>query len=81
MCSSDLGLRVPADLSIAGFDDIAWASHTVPPLTTVRIPREEMGRAAARAVVAQLEGGPVAPAETVLHTALVVRASCAPPRR
>jgi len=77
----EAGLRVPADLSIAGFDDIAWASHTVPPLTTVRIPREEMGRAAARAVVAQLEDGPAAPAAAVLHTALVVRASCAPPRR
>ena len=75
------GLRVPDDISVAGFDDIAWASHTVPPLTTVRIPREEMGRAAARAVVVQLEGGPAVPAATVLHTALVVRASCARPLR
>lgn len=79
----EAGLRVPRDMSVAGFDDIAWAAHAVPPLTTVRIPREEMGRMAARTLLARIEGGPAAPALTAIPTELMVRDSCAaaPSRR
>lgn len=46
--AAGLGLDVPADLSVVGFDDIPMASYTIPPLTTVRMPVAEMGAAAAR---------------------------------
>jgi DNA-binding LacI/PurR family transcriptional regulator len=46
--AAGLGLNVPADLSVIGFDDIPMASYTIPPLTTVRMPIAEMSAAAAR---------------------------------
>ena len=45
--TKDLGLRVPDDLSITGFDDINLARVVTPGLTTVRVPQQEMGRKAA----------------------------------
>jgi DNA-binding LacI/PurR family transcriptional regulator len=76
------GMKVPDDVSVIGFDDIAWASHTEPPLTTVRIQREEMGRLAANLLIRQIEAGSgKAPATKLLmQTELVVRMSCAKPR-
>lgn len=44
----EAGLRVPDDLSVVGYDDVPMAAHTAPPLTTVRIPAEELGRTAVR---------------------------------
>jgi LacI family transcriptional regulator len=52
----DLGLRVPQDVSILGFDDIGLASVVTPPLATVRVPQLEMGREAARLLLARLSG-------------------------
>jgi DNA-binding LacI/PurR family transcriptional regulator len=46
--AAGLGLEVPADLSVIGFDDIPMASYTIPSLTTVRMPIAEMSAAAAR---------------------------------
>jgi DNA-binding LacI/PurR family transcriptional regulator len=76
------GLKVPADVSVIGFDDIAWASHAEPPLTTIRIQREEMGRLAANLLIRQIEAGAgKTPATKLLmQTELVVRKSCAKPR-
>lgn len=54
--AQNLGLRVPEDVSIVGFDDIPEAALAQPPLTTVRQPLEEKGRAAGRLLVAQLRG-------------------------
>jgi LacI family transcriptional regulator len=48
----DARIRVPADLSVAGFDDIATLRDLVPPLTTVRLPLAEMGIAAAEMALA-----------------------------
>lgn len=45
------GLRVPEDVSVVGFDDILFAELTNPPLTTVALPREEIGRAAVEALL------------------------------
>jgi LacI family transcriptional regulator len=73
------GLRVPQDVSVVGFDDQAPAASFVPPLTTVRQPTFEMGSAAARAVLAALDGEPGPLPE--LRTELVVRDSTAPPGR
>ncbi len=53
----DMGLGVPGDVSITGFDDIELAQVSHPKLTTVHVPHREMGRKAARALVAALEDG------------------------
>ena len=73
-----LGLRVPADLSIVGFDDLELASHVEPNLTTVRVPTAEMGRKAADYLIGALEGRDV-PRATEIKVSLIVRDSTAPP--
>jgi LacI family transcriptional regulator len=68
------GIRVPEDLSITGFDDIEHAAIVVPPLTTVKVPTEDIGILAARRIVALLEGETLKPA-TPLETKVIVRES------
>lgn len=78
----ELGLRIPEDLSVAGFDDIATAAMVWPPLTTMRQPMAEMAAAAAESLIANAGKGVAAapdPARTFACD-LVVRASTAPPR-
>jgi len=72
------GARVPDDLSVVGWDDVPYASLVTPPLTTVRVPRYELGRAAAARLL-DLIAGRVAPAETPLALELIRRRSCASP--
>jgi len=71
------GLRVPADVALVGYDDIEYAAHTTPPLTTVAVPKEEMGRRAVRQAIAQMEQGEqhVYATSVVAHS-LVIRSSC-----
>lgn len=74
-----LGLRIPDDCSIIGFDDIPQASQVHPPLTTVRQPLAEMGRAAAQLLLTYIEQ-PDAPIQRIeLPTELIIRESCRPP--
>ena len=73
-----LGYAVPQDVSIVGFDDQNMAEFYNPPLTTVHIPRHELGRRAAIELIDQLEGRDV-PREVVLPTRLVIRESTAAP--
>ncbi len=70
------GLKVPQDLSIAGFDDLFFSSYTDPPLTTIRQPKQEMGRDAAEILLELLAGH--APRSIVKQGELVVRQSTAP---
>jgi DNA-binding LacI/PurR family transcriptional regulator len=71
------GLRVPADVSISGFDDIPVAAVSVPALTTVRMPTEAMVVAAIDLVIGpQVAGADLHP---VMRPELVVRASTGPP--
>jgi LacI family transcriptional regulator len=70
------GLRVPEDVSVAGFDDVPVARDVTPALTTVRVPMVDMGRQSMRLALRD----PGAPHEVVrLGTELVVRRSVAPP--
>lgn len=72
----ELGLRVPADIAIAGFDDIPLAAYAAPPLTTVSQPIREQGEMAAQILVDRIEGR--SKGAFVLHTMpcqLVVRQS------
>jgi LacI family transcriptional regulator len=75
----ELGLEVPRDLSVVGFDDVAEAAWSAPPLTTVRQPLREMGRCAVRQLLALLDDPRQPPTRLALETELVVRASTAPP--
>jgi LacI family transcriptional regulator len=73
----DHALRVPEDIALVGFDDIEYAAHTTPPLTTVAVPKEEMGRLAVRQAIAQMEQGEQhVHSTTVVAHALVIRSSC-----
>ncbi|HEY0259738.1 MAG TPA: substrate-binding domain-containing protein [Lacisediminihabitans sp.] len=74
----NLGLDVPGDLSVVGFDDLPESSWTSPPLTTVRQPVEEMAAAAMRMLLRLREGMPAGSAREELATELVVRQSTAP---
>jgi LacI family xylobiose transport system transcriptional regulator len=75
-----LGLRVPEDVSVVGFDDIPNAQWCGPPLTTVRQPLAEMAATAATMVFALADGQSLAQTRVELATTLVVRESTAPPR-
>ena len=74
------GLRVPQDLSVVGFDDLPVARWVSPPLTTVRQPLAEMGRAAAHMLGDLIEGVPLRSSRVELSTELTVRESTAAPR-
>jgi LacI family transcriptional regulator len=69
------GIRVPDDVSLVGFDDQPGSAYTTPPLTTVRQPTVEMGRAAAHLVRNLLDGGPIN--LPTFGTSLVIRESAA----
>jgi len=72
------GVRVPRDISIVGYDDIAFAALSEPKLTTVCLPRAELGRRAVEALVATLAHPDQQGAEVNIMTHLVVRDSTAP---
>jgi LacI family repressor for deo operon, udp, cdd, tsx, nupC, and nupG len=73
------GLRVPRDLSIVGFDDIRFARHTDPPLTTVTQPTREIGEGTVRLLLGILSGSDAGPTSLTLPHELTVRQSTAPP--
>jgi LacI family xylobiose transport system transcriptional regulator len=91
MCGNDLqalgvyeaarqaGVRIPADLSVVGFDDIPYTRWCGPSMTTVRQPIVEMGAAAATLVLALAAGETPSQTRIELATTLVVRDSTAPP--
>jgi DNA-binding LacI/PurR family transcriptional regulator len=70
----EAGRHVPADVAVVGFDDIALAQHTDPPLTTVRQPIVEIGRRMATQLLRLVAGEDIEPT-TTLATELVVRES------
>jgi LacI family transcriptional regulator, repressor for deo operon, udp, cdd, tsx, nupC, and nupG len=72
-----LGLDVPADMSVAGFDDIEFARFADPPLTTIAQPAEEIGRTAMSALYGLLTGSKHDHKDYVLPTEFVVRESTA----
>lgn len=69
------GLRVPDDIAVVGFDDALLSQHIDPPLTTVRAPIEEAGRAAATQLLHLIHNEPADPL-TLLPTELIIRRSC-----
>lgn len=75
------GIEVPRDLSVVGFDDIRFARHTDPPLTTIAQPMREIGEGAVRLLLDILGGATIAPVAVTLPHALIVRSSTAHARR
>ena len=80
LAARDLGLRIPDDVSVVGFDDIPTAQWANPPLTTVRQPLVEMAVTAARLVIRLAAGEHPTETRVELATSLVTRASTAPLR-
>jgi len=74
----ELGIMVPKQLSVAGFDDSRMSQRVLPLLTTVRQPVSEMGRIAAQILIRRLNGQTLAQTNVVLSTSLVIRNSTAP---
>ena len=75
-----LGVQVPGDLSVVGFDDAYLAPWLTPALTTVHTPLQDMGRYALQMLLRLIDGETVDPHHIELATELVVRDSTAPPR-
>ncbi len=73
-----LKIKVPEELSITGFDDLEFAPHLDPPLTTIRVPAEEMGTRAAEYVIECLESEANVQ-HTHLEATLILRGTTAPP--
>lgn len=74
----ELGVDVPGDVSVTGFDDIPVAHITTPPLTTASVPHAELGALAWQRLQAVIAGDTV-PADAVVEPRIEVRASTAPP--
>jgi DNA-binding LacI/PurR family transcriptional regulator len=74
----ELGLRVPEDLSVIGFDDLEIAAHANPPLTTVHQPIAQKGEEAARLLLRMIEKPDERPGHKTLDTRFIIRASTAP---
>ncbi|MGC1375101.1 MAG: substrate-binding domain-containing protein, partial [Anaerolineales bacterium] len=70
-----MGIRVPQDMALTGFDDVAESQITTPPLTAVRPPFYEMGRKAVEVLLDRMAGKPV-PDKLVVPSTLTVRQSC-----
>jgi DNA-binding LacI/PurR family transcriptional regulator len=76
----EAGLRVPDDISVVGFDDIAIASFSIPTLTTVRQPLLKMGRLAAETLLDRIEERSTFLQDIRVEPELVIRRSSGPPR-
>jgi DNA-binding LacI/PurR family transcriptional regulator len=76
----DRQIAVPAELSVIGFDDITFAQFTQPALTTVTVPRMDVGRLAFQALNALITDSDVPGREYEIKTSLVVRQTTAPPQ-
>jgi LacI family transcriptional regulator len=72
-----LGIAVPGDIAVAGFDDIPLAAFVRPTLTTMRVPIVELGRGAVTQLAAAIADPASPPVTTTLQPELVVRESCA----
>jgi LacI family transcriptional regulator, repressor for deo operon, udp, cdd, tsx, nupC, and nupG len=77
LAARELGLRIPGDLSVVGFDDLPFAKVFEPPLTTIAIDPETLGAQAFEVLAELMDGG--SPEGRVLPVSLLVRGSTAPP--
>jgi DNA-binding LacI/PurR family transcriptional regulator len=76
----DLGVSVPAQLSVVGFDDYPIADMTVPALTTIHHPLDKIGTQGTELLIRRIEGQPIDKMAHLFAPSLVIRGSTAPPR-
>ena len=76
--AADLGLVVPGDLSVVGFDNVPESALCEPPLTTVEQSIQQMGFEAVRMLIGLIDNPSSPPEQVVLPTRLVERSSCRP---
>ncbi len=72
----EMGLQIPQDVAIIGFDDIELASYLNPPLTTIRQPLLQMGKEAAEILLDLIEGKKKAPVHKFMEVELIERETC-----
>ncbi|MCE5256024.1 MAG: LacI family transcriptional regulator [Spirochaetaceae bacterium] len=72
----DSGFNVPRDVSVIGFDDDYMSRYTNPPLTTITLPAEGIGRKAAEILLRRMDSGRAHHGITILPTSLTIRRSC-----
>ncbi len=72
----EMGVRVPEDISLAGFDDIELSSYCNPPLTTVRVPAYEIGQIAFRILLDMINHKSSQIQQYCIDTSLIIRESC-----
>ncbi|HZP82439.1 MAG TPA: LacI family DNA-binding transcriptional regulator [Chthonomonadaceae bacterium] len=75
----EAGVRVPQEMSVVGFDDVAPAAISQPPLTTIHQPLHRLGETAIEMLLAQIEGEAAPGEHRLLPTELITRGSVAPP--
>jgi LacI family transcriptional regulator len=73
--AEDEGLKIPADIAFVGFDDIALAKMTSPPLTTIRVYKEELGSIAVRNLLKLINGEEISTGNTMVPVKLIERNS------
>ena len=71
-----IGPHVPEDLAVIGYDNIPWSETTEPPLTTVYIHKQQMGKLGARRLLDLIDEGPQPAALTYVENELIIRRSC-----
>ena len=69
------GLSVPEDISLVGFDDVDFASHLIPALTTIHAPTEQVGKEAVKQLISLINNKEVRNV-VLLPTELIIRHSC-----
>jgi LacI family transcriptional regulator len=72
----EFGLIIPNDIAVVSFDNIQMSEFISPTLTTVHVPREELGRTAVKLLIQRMQGNITLPMTTYLPTSLIIRDSC-----
>lgn len=78
LAAEDVGVRLPDQVALTGWDDVMAAKYVRPGLTTVRQPMRQLGGRAATVLDERITGARQGPVHTVLETELVIRTSCGP---
>ena len=74
----ELGLKIPDELGLAGFDDVTWMSLVQPPITVIRQPTDEIGRLAIELLIRRIEDPTRPPLQVLLQSQLIIRGSSRP---
>lgn len=75
---AERGLSIPDDIAVIGFGDYPFAAYQIPPLTTIRLPASDVGRAATNLLLERVNGNPARPRRRLIEPALIERESARP---